>query len=60
MKPVISRTYDHNPAHYRFERTLPRSMHPRSRVPEYSPGDYAVGVALIVAALVILSVLVGG
>jgi hypothetical protein len=60
MKPVISRTYDHNPAHYRFARTLPRSMHPRPREPEYRPGDYAVGVALIVAALVILSVLVGG
>jgi hypothetical protein len=60
MKPVISRTYDHNPAHYRFERTLPRSMHPSPRVPEYRPGDYAVGIALAFAALVMLGVLVGG
>jgi hypothetical protein len=60
MKPVISRTYDHNPAHYKFARTLPRSMYPRSRVPEYSPGDYAVVLAMIFAALVMLGVLVGG
>jgi hypothetical protein len=60
MKPVISRTYDHNPAHYRFERTLPRSMYPSPRAPEYSPGDYAVALAMIFAALVMLGVLVGG
>ena len=60
MKPVISKLYDHNPAHYRFARTLPRSMYCVPREPEYTTGDYAVGAALIVAALVILSVLVGG
>lgn len=60
MKPIISRTYDHNPAHYRFARQMTRSMYPSPRVPEYSTGDYAVGLAMVFAALVILSVLVGG
>ena len=60
MKPVISKFYNHNPAHYRFARTLPRSMYCVPREPEYRPGDYAVGIALAFAALVVLSVLVGG
>jgi hypothetical protein len=60
MKPIISRTYDHNPAHYRFARTLPRGMHHVPREPEYRPGDYAVALAMIFAALVMLGVLVGG
>jgi hypothetical protein len=58
MKPVISKFYDHNPAHYRFARQMQRL--PRAAEKDYCPGDYAVGAALIVAALVILSVLVGG
>ncbi len=61
MKPVISKFYDHNPAHYKFPRTLPRGMYwPVPREREYRPGDNAVGIALAFAALVMLGVLVGG
>lgn len=60
MKPVISKFYNHNPAHYRFARTLPRGMYCVPSEPEYRPGDYAVGIALAFAALVMLGVLVGG
>jgi len=58
MKPIISRTYDHNPAHYRFARQMQRL--PRAAERDYCPGDYAVGIALAFAALVMLGVLVGG
>jgi hypothetical protein len=58
MKPVISKFYNHNPAHYRFARQMQRL--PRAAERDYTTGDYAVGIALAFAALVILSVLVGG
>ena len=56
MKPTLSKYYNHDPRHYKFNRTL-SDFQPIESYRGVSNGDYCVAVASVIIAVVALLVL---